>query len=46
MHRTRAMAMEDLMDDHGLDEALAARRAEDDTFPAAAEAVADPKGAN
>jgi heme exporter protein C len=30
MHRTRGMALEDLMDDRGLDEALAARRAEDD----------------
>lgn len=28
MHRTRAMAMEDLLDDRGLDEALVARRAE------------------
>jgi heme exporter protein C len=28
LHRSRAMAMEDLLDDHGLDEALAARRAE------------------
>jgi len=28
MHRTRVMAMEDLMDDHGLDAALAARHAE------------------
>jgi heme exporter protein C len=28
MHRTRLMAMEDLMDDRGLDEALATRRAE------------------
>ncbi len=28
MHRTRAMAMVDLLDDRGLDEALAARRAE------------------
>lgn len=27
-HRTRVMAMEDLMDDHGLDSALAARRSE------------------
>ena len=42
MHRTRAMAMEDLLDDHGLDEALAARRAEDDTFPTAAETAANP----
>ena len=42
MHRTRAMAMEDLLDDHGLDEALAARRAEDDTLPAAAETAANP----
>ena len=28
MHRTRGMAMEDYLDDRGLDEALAARRAE------------------
>ena len=42
MHRTRAMAMEDLLDDHGLDEALAARRAEDDTFPTVAETAANP----
>jgi heme exporter protein C len=28
MHRTRAMAMEDLLDDHALDRALDARRAE------------------
>jgi heme exporter protein C len=28
MHRTRVMAMEDLLDDRGLDDALAARRAE------------------
>jgi heme exporter protein C len=28
MHRTRAMAMEDLLDEHGLDVALEARRAE------------------
>jgi heme exporter protein C len=28
MHRTRVMAMEDLIDDHGLDAALAARRQE------------------
>jgi heme exporter protein C len=28
MHRTRAMAMEDLLDDQGLDVALQARRAE------------------
>ena len=28
LHRSRAMAMEDLLDDQGLDEALAARRAE------------------
>jgi heme exporter protein C len=28
LHRTRAMAMEDLLEDQGLDEALAARRAE------------------
>jgi heme exporter protein C len=28
LHRTRAMAMEDLLDDRGLDRALAARRAE------------------
>lgn len=28
LHRSRALAMEDLLDDHGLDEALAARRAE------------------
>ena len=28
MHRSRSMAMEDLLEDHGLDEALAARRAE------------------
>ena len=28
MHRSRTMAMEDLLDDQGLDEALAARRAE------------------
>jgi len=28
LHRSRAMAMEDLLEDHGLDEALAARRAE------------------
>jgi heme exporter protein C len=28
MHRTRVMAMEDLIDDRGLDEALAARRLE------------------
>ncbi len=34
MHRTRVMAMEDLLDDRGLDEALAARRAE--TAPAEA----------
>ncbi len=30
MHRTRGMAMEDHLDDRGLDEALAARRAESD----------------
>ncbi len=30
MHRTRGMAMEDYLDDRGLDEALAARRAESD----------------
>ena len=30
MHRTRVMAMEDLIDDRGLDEALAARRLEGD----------------
>ena len=30
MHRSRAMAMEDLLDDHGLDVALADRRAEAD----------------
>jgi heme exporter protein C len=30
MHRTRVMAMEDILDDHGLDVALAARRAEAD----------------
>ena len=42
MHRTRAMAMEDLLDDHGLDEALAARRAEDDTFPTASEPASEP----
>jgi heme exporter protein C len=28
VHRTRAMAMEDLLDDRGLDAALVARRAE------------------
>jgi heme exporter protein C len=28
MHRSRAMAMEDLLDDQGLDQAVAARRAE------------------
>jgi heme exporter protein C len=28
LHRTRAMAMQDLLDDRGLDRALAARRAE------------------
>jgi heme exporter protein C len=28
MHRTRAMAMEDLLDDHALDRALEERRAE------------------
>ena len=28
MHRSRTMAMQDLMDDHGLDRAIAARRAE------------------
>jgi heme exporter protein C len=28
LHRSRAMAMEDLLEDQGLDEALAARRAE------------------
>ena len=28
LHRTRVMAMEDLLDDRGLDDALAARRAE------------------
>jgi heme exporter protein C len=28
IHRTRAMAMQDLLDDRGLDDALAARRAE------------------
>ncbi len=28
LHRTRAMAMEDMLDDRGLDDALAARRAE------------------
>ena len=28
LHRSRAMAMEDMLDDQGLDEALAARRAE------------------
>ena len=28
LHRTRVMAMEDMMEDHGLDEALAARRRE------------------
>jgi heme exporter protein C len=34
MHRTRVMAMEDIVDDHGLDAALAARRAEaDDVQP-------------
>ena len=53
MHRTRGMALEDLMDDRGLDEALAARRAEDDAVavdpqaPAAANetTVPRPKGA-
>ncbi len=30
MHRTRVMAMEDVLDDRGLDDALAARRAEAD----------------
>jgi heme exporter protein C len=30
MHRTRVMAMDDILDDHGLDVALAARRAEAD----------------
>ncbi len=30
LHRTRVMAMEDALDDHGLEEALAARRAEGD----------------
>lgn len=30
LHRTRVMAMEDLLDDRGLDDALAARRAEAD----------------
>jgi heme exporter protein C len=37
LHRTRVMAMEDLLDDRGLDDALAARRAEAgpiDTDPA------------
>ncbi|HSL73651.1 MAG TPA: cytochrome c biogenesis protein CcsA [Ilumatobacteraceae bacterium] len=33
MHRTRVMAMEDLLDDRGLDEALAARRVENDRTP-------------
>ena len=33
MHRTRVMAMEDIMDDHGLDVALAARRAESGERP-------------
>jgi hypothetical protein len=28
LHRSRAMAMEDMLEDRGLDEALAARRAE------------------
>jgi heme exporter protein C len=28
LHRSRAMAMEDMLEDQGLDEALAARRAE------------------
>jgi heme exporter protein C len=28
LHRSRAMAMEDLLDEHGLDRALDARRAE------------------
>jgi len=28
LHRSRTMAMQDLMDDHGLDRAIAARRAE------------------
>lgn len=31
LHRTRSMAMQDLLDDRGLDDALAARRAEGDT---------------
>jgi heme exporter protein C len=33
MHRTRAMAMEDMLDDRGLDRALAARRAEAGEVP-------------
>ena len=37
MHRTRAMAMEDMLDDRGLDDALAARRAEAAAVPGADE---------
>jgi heme exporter protein C len=35
MHRTRVMAMEDMLDERGLDDALAARRAEADRTEAA-----------
>ncbi len=41
MHRTRVMAMEDLLEDRGLDAALAARRAE---APPAAPAAVDVSG--
>ena len=37
IHRTRAMAMEDMIDDRGLDDALAARRAEAAAVPGADE---------
>jgi heme exporter protein C len=44
LHRTRGMAMQDLLDDRGLDEALAARRVENDRIatPAAGHVDADP----
>lgn len=48
-HRTRVMAMEDSMDDRGLDSALAARRAEaDDRFQGdrTTDLAADEKGTN
>lgn len=40
MHRTRTMALEDLMEERGLDDALSARRAEATDTPAAASPAA------